>query len=174
MPQEQVLEREHTNEHSRESQQSTRKNASGNTQQNRQHNRKPITLPRPLVQANRAFLVVTISLALLIGKALLVIPFLAGVIGLAFRWNPVMAVGRQFLRKEPSEYRREDPSDQRFNQWIATVLLGLSGLAFLTGFSTLGYLFSGMVILAAGVALAGFCVGCYIHYQIKQWQHRRA
>jgi hypothetical protein len=29
-----------------------------------------------------------------------------------------------------------------------------------------------MVALAAGVALAGFCVGCFIYYQLKLQRYR--
>lgn len=151
-----------------------RQNKNGRTGTGKKSGERSGTIPRPLVQANRTFLVVTITLALLLNKTLLVLPLLLGAISVTFRWNPVIALGRSFLRNAPGKYRREDPSDQLFNQWLATLMLGLSGLAFLAGNPVLGYLFSGMVILAATVALLGFCVGCYIRFQLNQWKHRRA
>lgn len=131
------------------------------------------TIPRPLVQANRMFLVLSIGLALIVHEALLAIPLLAGITSLLFRWNPVIAFGRRFLRKPPSVYRREDPLDQRFNQTIATTLLALSIISFALGAPIIGYIAGGMVILAAGVALLGFCVGCYLRFRIQQWRHKR-
>ncbi len=135
--------------------------------------RQSKTIPRPLVQANRIFLVLSIGLALVVHEALLVIPLLTGVTSLLFRWNPVIAFGRRFLRKPPSAYHREDPLDQRFNQTLATALLGLSVLSFALGAPVIGYIAGGMVILAAGVALLGFCVGCYLRFHIRQWKHKK-
>jgi len=132
------------------------------------------TIPRPLVQTNRAFLVITILAALFISKPLLIIPLVTGLVSLVLWWNPVMAIGRSFLRKSPTEYRQEDRSDQRFNQGIATKLLTLSLGSFLFGAPIPGYIFSGMVVLAAGVALLGFCIGCYLHFKIRKWKFKLA
>ncbi|MCF7804900.1 MAG: DUF4395 domain-containing protein [Candidatus Marinimicrobia bacterium] len=134
--------------------------------------KKSSTIPRPLVQANRAFLDVTILAAFFIHPAILILPFLTGVSALAFRWHPVIKIGQRFLKKSPDEYRREDKADQRFNQWIATILIGLSLGAFSLGYQTLGYIFGGMVIAAASVALMGFCVGCYIRFKYMEWTYQ--
>lgn len=135
---------------------------------------KPGFIPRPLVQVNRTFLVVTITAGLLFHHAILLLPLVLGLVGLIFRRNPVILAGRPFLKKSLDHYHREDPSDQRFNQWIATTLVSMSLAAFAVGFPVAGYLFGGLVILAAGIALMGFCVGCYIHFQYRQWQYQRS
>jgi len=140
----------------------------------RPRSEKPAFIPRPLVQTNRAFLVVTITAGLLLHHAILLLPLITGLIGLVFRRNPVILAGRPFLHKSPDHYHWEDPSDQRFNQWIATILVSGSLLAFAAGYPVAGYVFGGMVILAAGIALLGFCVGCYIHFQYRQWQYKRS
>lgn len=146
------------------------------TESARQNRRKekPTFIPRPLVQTNRTFLVITITAGLLLNHAILLLPLITGLIGLVFRRNPVILAGRPFLKKSPDHYHREDPSDLRFNQWIATILVALSIGAFAGGYPVAGYLFGGMVILAAGIALLGFCVGCYIHFQYRQWQYKRS
>ncbi|HKJ68896.1 MAG TPA: DUF4395 domain-containing protein [bacterium] len=159
MAMEQVLKREHP--------------GTGTTRSAGSEARKAKTIPRPLVQANRLFLVLTIGVALIVHEALLIIPLLTGITSLIFRWNPVIVFGKRFLRRRPSDYRREDPLDQRFNQTLATGLLGLAVVSFALGAPVVGYIASGMVILAAGVALLGFCVGCYIRFRIRQWKHTR-
>lgn len=138
-----------------------------------QQSEKPAFIPRPLVQTNRAFLVVTIAAGLLLHHAILLLPLVTGLIGLIFHRNPVILAGRPFLKKSPDHYHREDPSDQRFNQWIATVLVTLSILSFAARYPVAGYVFGSMVILAAGIALLGFCIGCYIHFRYRQWQYKR-
>ncbi|MHB8135850.1 MAG: DUF4395 family protein [Anaerolineaceae bacterium] len=55
----------------------------------------------------------------------------------------------------------EDPSLQRFNNGIATILLGLSQIAFVFNQNITGWIFSGMVAIASRVALLGFCVGVF-------------
>lgn len=131
------------------------------------------SIPRPLVQANRAFLVLTIGAAFLLHPMILALPLAVGILALSARWHPVIIFGNRFLKKSPDHYRREDPEDQRFNQWIATVLLILASGSFLLGYQIPGYIFGGMVIVAAGVALSGFCIGCYIRFRYQQWRYRR-
>ncbi|WP_438941207.1 DUF4395 family protein [Lysinibacillus parviboronicapiens] len=36
-----------------------------------------------------------------------------------------------------------------------------------------GYVFTVMVAIASAVAIAGFCIGCFLYFQVKQWQYRR-
>ncbi|MFL6560384.1 MAG: DUF4395 family protein [Bacillus sp. (in: firmicutes)] len=46
-------------------------------------------------------------------------------------------------------------------------------MSFSLGWTTLGYVFTILVAVAAFVAILGFCVGCFIHYQWKQYKYRR-
>ncbi|WP_332628960.1 DUF4395 domain-containing protein [Halalkalibacter flavus] len=130
-------------------------------------------IPKPLVQANQAFIVITVLLSLLLSKWILLIPFIIGVITLVTKHNIIMIVGRKFLKKPKDKYILEDPDQQIFNQWIATICLGLSLLFFNVGFVALGYVFSIMVLLAAGIAILGFCIGCTIRYRYMMWKHKR-
>jgi len=130
-------------------------------------------IPKPLVQINQLFIVVTTIMGLILTKYILFLPFIIGALALATNKNIIMILGKGFLRKPKNLYIQEDKAQQQFNQWIATICLGISILSFVFGFEVLGYLFSIMVIVAAGVALLGFCIGCTIRFRYLMWKHKR-
>ncbi|PLT32072.1 DUF4395 domain-containing protein [Bacillus sp. V5-8f] len=130
-------------------------------------------IPKPLVQLNQSFIVLSVLIAMVSYKFILLLPFVIGVYTLVTKKNPIIATGKGFLKKPLSEYIMEDKEQQIFNQWIATVCLGLSLVFFQLSWNTLAYVFSIMVLLAAGIALMGFCVGCFIRYRYIMWKHRR-
>ncbi|GAE34302.1 DUF4395 domain-containing protein [Halalkalibacter akibai] len=130
-------------------------------------------IPKPLVQINQLFIVVTTIMGLILTKYILFLPFIIGALALATNKNIIMILGKGLLRKPKNLYIQEDKAQQQFNQWIATICLGISILSFVFGFEVLGYLFSIMVIVAAGVALLGFCIGCTIRFRYLMWKHKR-
>ncbi|MDN7228445.1 DUF4395 domain-containing protein [Planococcus sp. N064] len=132
-----------------------------------------MSIPKPLVQTNQSFLVASVILALLFHKAILLLPFAVGIWTLATGKNPVILLARRFLKKPANAYIQEDRDQQLFNQWIATICLGLSLLAFAFGYTVIAYAFSLMVVAAAGVALMGYCIGCTIRYRYMIWKHKR-
>ncbi|MHA2960070.1 DUF4395 domain-containing protein [Priestia megaterium] len=132
-----------------------------------------MSIPKPLVQLNQLFIVITVLIALLAAKWLLLLPFLVGVVTLATKRNPVIMAGKNLLKKPASSYRMEDRDQQLFNQWIATICMGVAFISFLIGYTLVGYVFSIMVILAAGVALMGYCIGCTIRYRYMMWKYKR-
>ncbi len=132
-----------------------------------------MSIPKPLVQTNQAFIVSTVILSLLVHPAILLFPFAVGVYTLATKKNPVILFSRRFLKNPIASYLQEDRDQQLFNQWIATICLGLSLLFFSVGLPLLGFAFSIMVIIAAGVALMGYCIGCTIRYRYMMWKHNR-
>lgn len=132
-----------------------------------------MTIPKPLVQTNQAFIVVTVLAALLLHPAILLLPFAVGAYTLITKKNPVILFSRRLLKKPMAEYQQEDRDQQLFNQWIATICLGLSLVFFALGMPVLAYAFSIMVIIAAGVALMGYCIGCTIRYRYMMWKHNR-
>jgi hypothetical protein len=132
-----------------------------------------MSIPKPLVQLNQSFIVTMVILALVFYKAILFIPFAVGVYTLITRRNPIIHFGKRLLSKPLDQYIQEDKNQQIFNQWIATICLGLSIIFFYFSFVTLGYIFSIMVAVAAGVALMGFCIGCTIRYRYLMWKHKR-
>ena len=138
------------------------------------------SIPKPLVRANQSVIVssVLISWVLSIWSdsfyLILLIPLLSGLSGLAFGVNPVFKIARRFLKKPAASYLQEDAADQRFNQILAVSMLSASLLSFMLDMPVLGYLFSAFVFTAALVALIGFCVGCFIHYQLMMRRAARS
>jgi len=60
----------------------------------------------------------------------------------------------------------------RFNNIIAVSLLVGAHLAFYFGRKGVGLVLVTMVVAAAAIALAGFCVGCFLYYQFKLNRYR--
>ncbi|MDM5356727.1 DUF4395 domain-containing protein [Peribacillus sp. ACCC06369] len=133
------------------------------------------SIPRPLVRTNQWIILLSVATALLTGQIwILAIPLAAGLLGLFFNFNPVMRLAKLFLKKKPSDYIPEDHSQQQFNQAIAVVCLGLGLTSFLLGWNVIGYIFTLMVGMASLIAILGFCIGCFILYQWKQYSYRRS
>jgi len=131
-------------------------------------------IPRPLVTTNQTVIVLSVITSLISGsKWFLLIPLFSGLGGLLFDFNPVMKLASKFLRKKPNEYIPEDKNQQKFNQTIAVVCLAIAFISALIGLNILFYIFTIIVGLAATIALCGFCIGCFIHYQWHQYKYRR-
>lgn len=105
---------------------------------------------------------------------LLAIPLVANLLGVLCNFNPIIRVGKYILRKEASDYIPEDAQEQKFNSSIASFCLAGGLIGFLLGWKVVGYVFTIMVATASSIAIAGFCIGCFLHFQLKQWQYRRS
>ncbi|AIQ52614.1 DUF4395 domain-containing protein [Paenibacillus sp. FSL R7-0331] len=135
---------------------------------------KPKSIPRPLVKTNQAFIVISVLLSWFTGAHwILALPLAAGISGLVFSYNPVIKLAGLFLRQERSSYLQEDWDQQQFNQSIAVVCLAGGLISYLAGWTIASTIFTAMVAIAATVALLGFCIGCFIHYQWKMYTYRR-
>ena len=66
----------------------------------------------------------------------------------------------------------------RVDEWSIDLLLGGAQIAFLLGAPIAGWALALMVAAAAGVALAGFCFGCYLytqwHIRCRVWKASRS
>ena len=80
--------------------------------------------------------------------------------------------GKRLLAAQNATAEREDRRLMRFNNSIALILLGLAQVAFVLGAPQAGWVLAGLVAVAAAVALAGFCLGCYLYYQFKLYRYR--
>lgn len=132
-------------------------------------------IPLPIVTLNRVVLTFGVLLAILtqqiwITTILFLILLPATLFGK--RFSLIFFVGKTLLKKQIKNSGYEDAGLQRFNNVIATALLGLAQISFLLGNHILGWIFSALVMLAAGVALLGFCIGCYLYYQFKIQRYR--
>lgn len=132
-------------------------------------------VPLPIVTLNRSTLLVGIIVGLLFQQPLLTtllfLLLLPAVLG-GQRWSPIAIVGRRLFSRRIADAEREDRRLMRFNNTIALVLLGLAQVAFLAGQTTIGWVLALMVAIAASVALAGFCVGCFLFFQFKLYRYR--
>jgi len=127
-------------------------------------------VPFPIVTLNRAVLTFGVLVSLLTQQIwIITILFLIILPTTLFgkRFSLVYYIGNILFKKQIQNSQYEDAGLQRFNNTIATTLLGFSQISFLAGQSILGWIFASMVMLASGVALLGFCIGCFLYYQFK-------
>lgn len=132
-------------------------------------------IPQPIVTLNRATLVAGILLGLIFRQPLFTTAlFLLLLPAVLFgqRASAIFFVGRRLLARRIAGAEREDARMQRFNNTIAVVLLGAAQVAFLAGLPVVGWACAAMVLAAASVALAGFCVGCFLYTQFKLNRYR--
>jgi Domain of unknown function (DUF4395) len=136
-------------------------------------------IPLPIVKLNRWILVTGVLSGLLLRQPLLTTALFAVMLSAALlgrRGSPIFWVGKRLLAKRNAAARREgrveDPQLVRFNNTIAAVLLGGAQLAFLFDLEVVGWALSLAVALAAGVALAGFCLGCFLYFRYRMNRYR--
>ncbi len=133
------------------------------------------SIPRPLVRANQWTIFLSVLLTWITGQEwILAIPLTANLMGILFNYNPIMKFARLFLIKEGKKYIPEDLTQQKFNACIASFCLAGGFISFLLGWDIAGYAFTIMVAVASFIAILGFCIGCFIFYQFKQYQYRRS
>jgi hypothetical protein len=133
------------------------------------------SIPRPLVKTNQWVIVLSVVASWIThAEWWLLIPFLAGVLGILFGYNPIMQFARLFLKKPLQSYFPEDWEQQQFNQKIAVLCLGAGFFSFVWGWTAAGYVFTIIVALAAFIAILGFCIGCFLLFQWKQYTYRRS
>ena len=137
--------------------------------------KKPISIPRPLVRVNQWTIFLSVVFTWLTGQYwLLAIPLVANLLGVLTGFNPIMRVAKFFLTKELKSYIPEEIGQQKFNATIACICLAGGLLGFALDIPVIAYSFTIMVALASLIAILGFCVGCFIHFQLKQFQYRRS
>lgn len=135
---------------------------------------KPISIPRPLVRVNQWTIFLSVVFTWVTGQYwLLAIPLVANLLGILTGFNPIMRVGRIFLTKNLKSYIPEDFVQQKFNATIACICLAGGIVGFVMDIPAIAYSFTIMVALASFIAILGFCIGCFLHFQFKQFQYRR-
>lgn len=133
------------------------------------------TIPRPLVRMNQTFVATNAILYLLTSHLVfLVLPIIIGLTSVLINYNPLFVIGKKFLKKPMFDYIQEDKAQQRFNQILALSMFSLAFMSSIINQMLLSYIFAIMVFLASTIALMGFCIGCFIHYQYHMWKYRRS
>jgi hypothetical protein len=127
-------------------------------------------VPFPIVKLNRAILTFGILFALISQQVwittLLFVLLLPAVL-FGKNYSPIYLLGSVLFKTKIKSAKYEDAALQRFNNTIAVTLLGISQIFFLFNQLIFGWIFASMVMIASGVALMGFCVGCFLYYQFK-------
>jgi hypothetical protein len=130
----------------------------------------PDGIPFPIVTFNRWVLISGILAAFLLREpAITTVLFVILLAAVLFgpRYSLIFQAGRRLFASRLAAAEREDRRLMRFNNSIAAIMLGLAQIAFLTGFPAAGWAFALIVVVAAAVALAGFCAGCFLYYQFR-------
>ncbi len=132
-------------------------------------------IPLPIVTLNRWTIVISLVIGFLlqqplISTALLVVLLAAVLFGP--RGSLIFQVGKRLLACSLPTAEREDRRLMRFNNSIAVLMLALAQVAFARGVPVVGWVLCGLLVTAASVALAGFCLGCYLFYQFKLHRYR--
>jgi hypothetical protein len=132
-------------------------------------------IPMPIVKLNRWTLVVGLLGGFILQQPLFTTALFLIILPAVLKGQKaslIFQVGIRLLKKWNDGAEREDRRLMRFNNSIALMLLGSAQLAFLGGLTILGWIFSLVVVAAASVALAGFCLGCFLYYQFKLNRYR--
>lgn len=89
---------------------------------------QPHAIPRPLVRLNQWTILVSVILTWISGVFwILVIPLIANLLGVLCNVNPIIRVGKLFLKKAPSTYIPEDAQQQKFNFFQQKSPISLGG-----------------------------------------------
>lgn len=133
------------------------------------------SIPRPLVRINQSFIALSALLYLISSQVyFLILPIVFGISSLVLNYNPIIEFSKKFLKKPKNEYIQEDVAQQRFNQMLALTMFVLSFISYYLNIQWLSVTFAIMVFLASTIAILGFCIGCFIHYQFNMWEYRRS
>ena len=88
------------------------------------------------------------------------------------KWNIIGRVGKSLLASRIQGSLYEDRRLIQFNNILLVIMLILAQIAFVTGNNIIGWVITSMAIAATGLALAGYCVGCFLYYKFKLYKYR--
>jgi cobalamin synthase len=132
-------------------------------------------VPMRYVKANQTGIVLTVVLSFLFQQPwLLAALWVIQVVGLLTegRFNVFVAIAKLILKGKGQEMQAAEL--QRFNNVLAILFLTIALILFSFGWQIAGYIFSAMLLLAAGAALVGYCIGCTIYFWFKQLRAGRS
>ncbi len=132
-------------------------------------------IPMPIVSLNRSVLLTGIVLGIILQQPLFTTALFLIVLP-AVLWGQkaslIYMIGSRLFRKQNKTATTESPILMRFNNSIAVIMLGMAQVAFLFNATTAGWVLSGIVAVAAFVALCGFCFGCFLYFQFNLQRYR--
>jgi len=145
-------------------------------------NQNHVTLPgfdRTALRVNQAAMIV-----LLLAAFIANMPWLAATTAIIMALgaiSPSLALFQRLYRDvlRPAgllrpDIHQEDAAPHRFAQGMGATVLILASLALFLGAPTVGWALALLVVALAAINLVfGFCVGCFIFFQIQRLAHSR-
>jgi hypothetical protein len=129
-------------------------------------------VPIAYVKANQVGVIAVIILASLLKMPfLLILLWVVLITGAIFGSNLFMQVVKPFVKVQGAETQAKELF--RFNTTLALLFLTLSLLCIANGWTAAGNIFAWLLGVVILVALSGYCIGCTIYYQFKQFKARR-
>jgi hypothetical protein len=131
-----------------------------------------------VLRFNQICIVLGIALAAILTQWWIVT--LIGIIMLAGTWNSSLATFKRLYSGVvrpalhlPVKLVKDDPRAHNFAQGVGGTFLLAATLAFLVGLPVLGWLLSAIVVALALLSLTtGFCVGCFLYFQVRLLPNR--
>jgi len=126
------------------------------------------------LKVNQSFIIGLLVLAWLLNQ-----PWLVAFVGLVMLVGTVWPTAGLFQRiytnlLKPAGLLRPDPrpdapAPHLFAQGMGAIVLILAVLAFAAGGAIAGWLLTALVVALAGINLfAGFCLGCFLYFQLSR------
>lgn len=133
-------------------------------------------IPIPYVRSNQIGIVIVLITAISLQIPWLIAALWAvQVIGLLLgpKANLFIIIARPFLTRFIPSKHTEAAELQRFNNSLGIGFLTFSIISLALGWTVAGYIFAGMMGCAALAAILGYCIGCTMYFQFKQFRARR-
>ncbi|MNV57436.1 hypothetical protein D3C71_1497660 [compost metagenome] len=128
-------------------------------------------IPESYVKANQTGIVLFVIAASIFAQPYLLLAlWLVQVIGLLTGYNLFVILAKPFLKVDLNKTQAVEL--QRFNNTLAVIFLTLSLIGFLVQIPWIGYTFAWFLFAAAFAAICGYCIGCTIYFQFKQFKAR--
>lgn len=130
-------------------------------------------IPLHWVRGNQLGIFISVIVSVSTGQPwVLALPLLVQLVGryAGVRYNLFV---RLFSPLLPASSRTESRELLRFNNLLAILMLAVSLVALVLQAEVVGYAALAMLTAAVVAALSGFCVGCFVYFQWKQFRARR-
>lgn len=132
-------------------------------------------VPVPIVTFSRWVYAVTLVLGLVFqfsyGVTILLVLVLPGLL-FGRKWNLIGRVGKKLLKKRLPGSETEDTRLLQFNNWLLVFMLLAAQVAFIAGLNLMAWVIVVAIIIVTGIALSGFCIGCFFYYHFKLYRYR--
>jgi hypothetical protein len=126
-------------------------------------------VPMRYVKANQTGIVISVVLSFLFQQPWILAALWAiQLLGLLTegRFSLFVIIAKLVLKDKGQETQAVEL--QKFNNTLAVLFLTASLISFALDWQIAGYAFASMLLIAASVALLGYCIGCTIYFWFKQ------